>query len=129
MKNFSEILCGNYEALNRSGDSIEEREEIKWSYIDSPYYCWKQEEFERVEAILLSRENIWTLDSEEFNAEYNLRLEAMEAAMKRLDQEGIFAINQERDDVIILVEVMPPDYANTERAYKMNCETFKIFAE
>lgn len=78
---------------------------------------------------MLSRENIWTLDSEEFNAEYNLRLEAMEAAMKRLDQEGIFAINQERDDVIILVEVMPPDYANTERAYKMNCETFKIFAE
>lgn len=79
---------------------------------------------------MLSRENIWILDSEEFNAEYDLRLEAMEAAMKRLDQEGIFAINQvERDDVIILVEVMPPDYTNTERAYKMNCETSKIFAE
>ena len=30
----------------------------------------------------------------------------MEAAMKRLDQEGVFDINQERDDVIVLVEVM-----------------------
>ncbi len=34
----------------------------------------------------------------------------MEAAMKRLDQEGVFDINQERDDVIVLVEVMPPGY-------------------
>ncbi len=30
--------------------------------------------------------------------------------MKRLDQEGVFDINQERDDVIVLVEVMLPGY-------------------
>ena len=54
----------------------------------------------------LSGETIWTLDSEEFDTEYDLWLETMEAAMKRLDQEGVFDINQERDDVIVLVEVM-----------------------
>ena len=50
------------------------------------------------------------MDSEEFDTEYDLWLETMEAAMKRLDQEGVFDINQERDDVIVLVEVMPPGY-------------------
>ena len=42
------------------------------------------------------------MDSEEFDTEYDLWLETMEAAMKRLVQEGVFDINQERDDVIVL---------------------------
>ena len=49
--------------------------------------------------------------------------------MKRLDQEGIFQLNQERDEVVVLVEVMPPDYTNTERAYRMNYANSKIFSE
>lgn len=53
----------------------------------------------------------------------------MESAMKRLDQEGIFDVNQERDDVVVLVEVMPPDYTNTERAYRMNNANSEIFSE
>lgn len=123
------ISAWSYEALHRSSDDEEEQEEIKWSYADSPYCCWKQEEFGKVEALLLSRENIWNLDSEAFDTEYNLRFEAMEAAMKRLDQEGIFDVNQERDDVIVLVEVMPPDYTNTERAYRLNSDKSVIFCE
>ena len=50
------------------------------------------------------------MDSEEFDTEYDLWLETMEAAMKRLDQEGVSDINQERDYVIVLVEVMHPGY-------------------
>lgn len=123
------ISAWSYEALHRSSDDAEEQKEIKWSYADSPYCCWKQEEFEKVEALLLSRKNIWDLDSKAFETEYNLRFEAMEAAMKRLDQEGIFNINQEREDVIVLVEIMPPDYTNTERAYRLNSEKSKIFSE
>ena len=123
------ISAWSYEALHRSSNDEEEQEEIKWSYADSPYCCWKQEEFEKVKVLLLSRENIWALDSEAFDTEYNLRFEAMEAAMKRLDQEGMFDVNQKRDDVIVLVEVMPPDYTNTERAYRMNSEKSVIFSE
>lgn len=123
------ISAWSYEALHRSSNDEQEQEEIKWSYADSPYCCWKQEEFEKVKALLLSRENIWDLDSEAFDTEYNLRFEAMEAAMKRLDQEGMFDVNQERADVIVLVEVMPPDYTNTERAYRMNCEKYEIFSK
>lgn len=47
--------------------------------------------------------------------------------MERLDQEGLFAVDQERMDVVVLVEVMPPDYTNTERAYRMNNRNSKIF--
>ena len=123
------ISAWSYEALRRSSDVEEEREKNKWSYADSPYCCWKQEEFHKVEALLLSRKNIWDLDSEAFETEVNLRFEAMEAAMKRLVQEGIFQLNQERSEVVVLVEVMPPDYTNTERAYRMNHANSQIFVE
>ncbi len=123
------ISAWSYEALCRSSNDKEEQEKIKWSYVDSPYCCWKQEEFNKVEALLLSQKNIWDLDSKAFETEVNSRFEAMEAAMKRLDQEGIFQLNQERDEVVVLVEVMPPDYTNTERAYRMNYANSKIYSE
>ncbi len=124
------ISAWSYEALCRNGcDNKEELQKIKWSYADSPYCCWKQEEFEKVEALLLSRKNIWDMSSESFKTEFNLRFEAMETAIKRLDCEGLFEINQDRDDVVVLVEVMPPDYTNTERAYRMNSVNSKIFSE
>lgn len=122
------ISAWSYESLNRSSSNEEEREEIKWSYAGAPYCCWKQEEFAQVEKILLAR-NIWDLSDEDFDVEYEKRFSAMEAAMKQLDQEGLFAMNQERNDVAVLVEVMPPDETNTERAYRMNHRNSKIFAE
>lgn len=122
------ISAWSYEALNRSSNDEEEREDIKWSYADSPYCCWKQEEFAQVEKLLLTT-NMWDLSDEDFDLEYEKRFSAMEAAMKQLDQEGLFAVNQERDDVVVLVEVMPPDATNTERAHRMNRRNSKIFAE
>ena len=65
----------------------------------------------------------------EFDDEYKLRLSAMENAMIQLDVEGLFSVNQNRDDIIVLVEVMPPDYTNTERAYRMNSKESKIFKD
>ncbi len=121
------ISAWSYEALYRISTDEGEQEDICWSYADSPYCCWKQERFENVNKLLLSRKSIWDLDSEEFKTEYNLRFEAMETAMKCLDQEGIFGINQKRTDVVVLVEVMPPDFTNTERAYRMNCVNSPIF--
>ena len=123
------ISAWSYEAFYNNGINPEKQESIKWSYADSPYCCWKQEKFEKVEKLLLSRKNIWDLNSEEFETEYNLRLEAMEMAMKRLDQEGIFGINQKRCDVVVLAEVMPPDSTNTARAYRMNPTDSEIFSK
>ncbi|MDE7205883.1 MAG: DUF4303 domain-containing protein, partial [Lachnospiraceae bacterium] len=47
----------------------------------------------------------------------------------RLDEEGMFAVNQVRGEVVVLVEVMPQDEENTERAFRMNLSGSKIFRE
>ena len=49
--------------------------------------------------------------------------------MSLLDKEGLFEITQNRDEVVVLVETMPPDYTNTQRAYRMNSRDSQIFKE
>ncbi|MDE7308825.1 MAG: DUF4303 domain-containing protein [Lachnospiraceae bacterium] len=121
------ISAWSMEALEREKENGEEElEMIKWSDVDSPYCMWKQENFKEVEALLYARGSILDMD---FEKECELRYSAMEQAMKTLDSEGIFALNQSREDVIVLVEVMSPDYTNTERAYRLNNPDTKIFAE
>jgi hypothetical protein len=44
----------------------------------------------------------------------------MEAAMAQLDREGLFGTGRARLDVVINVEVMPPDWTNTVRAKRLN---------
>lgn len=102
--------------------------ELKWSYADSPYCSWKQEFLEKA-CGLLQNKNMSEIEDEEFFQEYEMRLEAMEQAMLRLDQQGLFEMNQPRNEVMVLAEVMPPDESNLERAYRMNDKDTKIFYE
>jgi HD-like signal output (HDOD) protein len=44
----------------------------------------------------------------------------MESAVGRLDSEGTFGTGLERLGIVVLVEVMPPDHTNTERALRLN---------
>lgn len=60
------------------------------------------------------------LENDDWNRELDVRLNAMELAMKMLDDEGVFALNQPRESVCVLVEVMPPDEINTEIALRLN---------
>lgn len=124
------VSAWSLEALEREQKKdAENAEMIKWSYADSPYCGWKQEYFKKVDKLLCGRENISMLDDEDFEREYELRISAMEEAMKELDCQGIFMRNQERKNVLVLVEVMPPDSTNTSRAYEMNDSNTPIFAE
>jgi len=41
-------------------------------------------------------------------------------AMKKLDETGIFALNQPREQVYINVELMPPADTDIERALSLN---------
>lgn len=122
------ISAWSSEALKRESEkNSEDAEMIEWSYADSPYCAWKQENFKEVEKLLSDRKDMSELDDEEFESEYELRLSVMEEAMKELDNEGIFSKNQDRKNVMVLVEVMPPDYTNTQRAYRMNDSRTDIF--
>jgi len=53
-------------------------------------------------------------------SEYEIRLRAMEAAIARLDAEGLFGSGPDRLRIVVNVEVMPPDYTNTVRAQRLN---------
>ena len=121
------VSAWSHEALDRAARDAAEREDLKWSYADSPYCCWKQEAFEPVQTLLLSRGNIWDMEEEDFEREYELRYGAMEEAMRRLDREGVFSANQLRENVVVLVEVMSPDYTNTQRAHRLNSPDCKMF--
>ncbi|WP_042199279.1 DUF4303 domain-containing protein [Paenibacillus camerounensis] len=93
---------------------------IKWSYADSPYCCFGDESFDELRRLFQARPSVAELEAADWELEYELRLGAMERAMSILDAEGLFAVNQPRETVCVLAEVMPPDEGNTERALRLN---------
>lgn len=109
------VISGwSYEALNRAcNGNEEEKKYIEWSYADSPYYAWEYETFYEVTNLLDGRPQMSDMSVEEWEKEFNLRVDGMEKVMKRLDEEGIFSKNQKREDIVILAEIMPPDESNT----------------
>ena len=98
-------------------------ESIKWSYADSPFLCFGDEYFSAVKQLFAQRPEMdYMAPEDEWDQEYELRLRAIEAAMARLDAEGLFGSGEQRNGIVVLVEVMPPDGSNTLRAIRLNPE-------
>jgi hypothetical protein len=116
------ISAWSWEALNKmSMQYSEEYAQVrKWSYADSPYYAFGEEYFDEVKRLFEQRPNMDYFNESLWNEEFNFRLMVMELAIKKLDNEGLFELNQPRKDVYINVELMPPDSTNTERALRLN---------
>jgi hypothetical protein len=108
------------EALRNEADKEDARWGLKWSYADSPFYCYGNQYFEQVTKLFAKRPDITLLNGSAGQAEYDLRLRAMESALARLDRQGTFGIGEERLKIIVNVEVMPPDFTNTQRAARLN---------
>lgn len=98
----------------------EARPLLKWSCADSPYCGFGHEYFAAVDTWFDQRGQLYDLSDEDADNEYEFRLEAMEEAMRRSDQEGLFGQGRTRAECIVLVEVMPPDHTNTDRAIRLN---------
>jgi hypothetical protein len=111
------------EALERmlltEENPIEARLELKWSYADSPFYAYGEEYFDEVREIFRKRTMLIT-NEEEQQKEFEIRINSMEKAMANLDKEGLFGFGNQRLNIVINAEVMPPDYSNTERALRLN---------
>jgi hypothetical protein len=118
------ISAWSHEALATAAvrlDRTREIQSIKWSYADSPHFNYGKEHFNEVRRLFLERPALnHETREDDWSTEYTLRLDAMEAAMARLDKEGIFGRGAARNKVVILVEVMPPDHTNAERARRLN---------
>lgn len=122
------ISAWSKEALERESDGDEEmKEDIEWSYADSPYYAWEYNSFTEVTALLDERPEMSDMSDDEWEEELELRLEVMEEVMGKLDEEGIFSKNQDRDDIVIAAEIMPPDESNTERVSRLNPKEGAMF--
>ncbi len=93
------------------------RSELRWSYADSPYGRRSAEFYAGVQELFASREAAYAADAE---AECELRFEAMEWAMRRLDAEGAFGVGLQRSGVVVGVEEMPPSPGNTLRMKRLN---------
>jgi hypothetical protein len=97
-----------------------ERQLVKWSYADSPYFDFNSEGFDQVRILFGQRPDILSLSEPLRSLEYEERLSLMEAALSEVDARGVFGRGSARENIVINVEVMPPDYSNTERALRLN---------
>lgn len=122
------ISAWSEEALEREADGDEDvKYDIEWSYVDSPYYAWEYDTFEEVTDLLNECPKMSDMSVDEWEAELELRLDVMEEVMRKLDEEGMFSLTQDRGDIVIGAEIMPPDESNTERVSRLNDEDSEMF--
>ena len=115
------ISVWSRELLESTAKSNEDTENLKWSCSESPLCFFAVECFKTVDDLFQRRPEMNSdLSDAEWKLEYDLRLDAMEFALKRLDLNGVFGLGKARDKIYINVECMPPDYTNTDRAYRLN---------
>jgi len=92
----------------------------KWSYADSAYCDIGASHFSPIASRLASRPGIDDLDGVDWEIELHTRVQLMEDALAKLDEEGLFSRNQPRERVLVNVELIPPDASNTQRARRLN---------
>lgn len=117
------ISAWSEEALERITQGEEDIEKakyyLKWAYEESPYFTYGEEYFESVNKIFIERMRK-IKDEKERDEEIELRINSMERVMHNLDEKGLFGTGKQRLNIVINVEVMPPDFTNTERALRLN---------
>lgn len=110
------------EAVEAEGGGEDLVAELKWSYADSPFCYFGESHFEKIKQIFIGRSASKDCDSTSDASELEFRLKAMELAMAKLDEEGIFGSGNVRLQIVVNAEVMPPDHSNVERAVRLNPE-------
>jgi Domain of unknown function (DUF4303) len=107
-------------AIANAADKSDAEWGLKWSYADSPFFCFGEDNFGEVKRLFAERPDTRFLAGELRKREIEFRINAMEQALKSLDEEGVFGRNPERNKILINVEINPPDDSNTNRAMRLN---------
>lgn len=133
------VSAMSYEALEKvlqeykekyGRDPKDTRKTLKWSFADSPYCVYGEEYFTDVQKMVEQKDMEVDMGAADYFEEYEFRMDAMEKVMADLDKEGIFGSGEIRKHIVIAAEVMPPEYANTERVLRLNPkETLKEWLE
>lgn len=94
--------------------------ESRWDLADSPYVLFADEVMARTEAAFNARGQLSDMDPSQAEEEYWRRLASMEAALRRLDEAGLFGTDAERAHALLLVATMPPDESDAGFARRLN---------
>lgn len=115
------ISAWSYEAYEKSvkeNDIPDDKKWWKWNFADSPYVTYGYENFfDKLTNYLDQREkNIF--DDELYEIEWETRIDSMMEALRRIKKQD--KVKKDFDNIIINVEVAPPDGNEPERAKELN---------
>ncbi|WP_236515424.1 DUF4303 domain-containing protein [Sandaracinus amylolyticus] len=94
--------------------------EIRWSYADSRYYAYGEAHFDVARSLWSRLGRLDSRDPAAWERGFKMRLDAMVAAIKQLDAEGLSGVGEARRSIVVNVECMPPDRGDVERAMDLN---------
>lgn len=94
--------------------------EARWDLAGSPYAIVEDEILARTGGAFTARGQLCDMDATAAEEEYGRRLASMEAALRRLDEAGLFGVGDERTRVLLLVATMPPDESDAGFARRLN---------
>lgn len=111
------LSAWSHEALAERPDT----DDIRYSYADSPFSIVGEQHLAPVRKLFAARPNVFDLvDDDQSDAEFELRLRAIETALRKLDAEELFGTGEARANVLVLAEVVPDDPENADRARRLN---------
>ncbi|MDE7363546.1 MAG: DUF4303 domain-containing protein [Ruminococcus sp.] len=119
------VSAWSYEALENlfselKSDDETEKLMYKWAICDSTYVGYEHDLYFNAVDEFLQKNDIWELSDDDFYSEFDVRLNSMEEALRRLDKKGLFGTGDDRKKIVITAEVVPPDYTNTARVQRLN---------
>lgn len=111
------LSAWSHEALAQRADAAD----VRYSYADSPFSIVGEKHLKPVREMFAARPEVFDIaDDDASDAEFDLRLRAIETALRRLADEGLFGAGDARENVLVLAEVVPDDEENVARARRLN---------
>ncbi|UOQ58760.1 DUF4303 domain-containing protein [Leucobacter allii] len=92
----------------------------QWDLAEDPDAIVEDDILARTEEAFEGRGQLHEMSDPAAETEYVRRLASLEAALRRLDQEGMFGIGDERSRVLLVVATMPPDESDAGFARRLN---------
>ncbi|HEY3505420.1 MAG TPA: DUF4303 domain-containing protein [Actinocatenispora sp.] len=93
-------------------------DDVRYPYADSPFSIVGEDHLTPVRDLFAARAQIHGIPDDD--AEYALRMRAIETALHRLDAEGLYGSGEARTHVLVLADVVPGDPENPDRARRLN---------
>lgn len=92
----------------------------RWDLPDSPFAVAGDEHLATLDAVYALRGDLVDLPPADAEREYGIRLASVEAALRTLDEEGLFGTGAARERVLLLVTPLPPDETDAWFARRLN---------